>query len=507
MVAKEAGRDVLEFNASDVRSKKALTNVFGDITGSRTIDFNTQAKKRCIIMDEVDGMGAGDRSGMAELIQMIKKSKVPIVCICNDRQSQKLKSLIPYCLDLRYRRPTKNVIANRAVQVGQQEGLNVEHNAAEALAESCGNDIRQVLNCLQMWSRKGNSLKFKDLKERENDINKDDILRVSLFDAAKQLLEGRQGLNGSTPEQERNSFFRRHDAFFVDYGFTGLLVQQNYLKVLQGPFGEAKRKNSASQLKVLHRMSDAAEALSDYDLAENQLRGGQNWSLLPLCSSLIVKTGFHASGPSGGFLPGFPEFTSWLGRNSTKGKKYRLLSELQHHLNYSISGGGSETRLSYLPVLRTRLLQLLQADDAQAAIDFMDEYGLDRDDVFEKLDEFVLSSSKAAAFNDLSSKQKASFTRLYNQTSHSSQALVAEQGSTGKGRKRGSGEGAAAMESKDPDAIDDDQVEEEDEDGGDDDELDAEKIKAMFKSKGRGKGKASASTSAATSNKGGRKKK
>ena len=32
-------------------------------------------------MDEVDGMGAGDRSGMAELIQMIKKSKVPIVSI------------------------------------------------------------------------------------------------------------------------------------------------------------------------------------------------------------------------------------------------------------------------------------------------------------------------------------------------------------------------------------------------------------------------------------------
>lgn len=38
-------------------------------------------QKRVIIMDEVDGMGAGDRSGMSELIQMIKKSKVPIVSI------------------------------------------------------------------------------------------------------------------------------------------------------------------------------------------------------------------------------------------------------------------------------------------------------------------------------------------------------------------------------------------------------------------------------------------
>ena len=40
-------------------------------------------QKRVIIMDEVDGMGAGDRSGMSELIQMIKKSKVPIVSIAD----------------------------------------------------------------------------------------------------------------------------------------------------------------------------------------------------------------------------------------------------------------------------------------------------------------------------------------------------------------------------------------------------------------------------------------
>jgi replication factor C subunit 1 len=42
-------------------------------------------KKRLIIMDEVDGMGGGDRGGLPELIKVIKTSKTPIVCICNDR--------------------------------------------------------------------------------------------------------------------------------------------------------------------------------------------------------------------------------------------------------------------------------------------------------------------------------------------------------------------------------------------------------------------------------------
>ena len=89
LVARESGRDVLELNASDARSKKALSNALGDVTGSQVLSFDNMGdkknkkkaviQKRCIIMDEVDGMGAGDRSGMSELIQMIKKSKVPIV--------------------------------------------------------------------------------------------------------------------------------------------------------------------------------------------------------------------------------------------------------------------------------------------------------------------------------------------------------------------------------------------------------------------------------------------
>lgn len=36
---------------------------------------------------------AGDRGGVADLISTIKLSKLPIICICNDKYSQKLRSL------------------------------------------------------------------------------------------------------------------------------------------------------------------------------------------------------------------------------------------------------------------------------------------------------------------------------------------------------------------------------------------------------------------------------
>ena len=47
--------------------------------------------RHAVLMDEVDGMsGNSDRGGTQELIAVIKKSKVPFICICNDRQSTKV---------------------------------------------------------------------------------------------------------------------------------------------------------------------------------------------------------------------------------------------------------------------------------------------------------------------------------------------------------------------------------------------------------------------------------
>lgn len=48
-------------------------------------------RKQLVIMDEVDGMGGSDRGGIQELILLIKKSRVPIIAICNDRQHQKIR--------------------------------------------------------------------------------------------------------------------------------------------------------------------------------------------------------------------------------------------------------------------------------------------------------------------------------------------------------------------------------------------------------------------------------
>ncbi|CAK0811396.1 unnamed protein product [Prorocentrum cordatum] len=164
LVAQLQGKyEVLEYNASDARGMKVIQDMAEGIADNTTISFGRGAsggqkvsgftKRACIIMDEVDGMGAGDRGGNAALIKMIKKTRNPIICICNDAHSQKIRSLAFSCYDLKFTRPPKGTIAQRCAEIAKREGLSVEPNALEALAESCGGDMRMILNQLQALAK------------------------------------------------------------------------------------------------------------------------------------------------------------------------------------------------------------------------------------------------------------------------------------------------------------------------------------------------------------------
>ena len=86
LCAKMAGFTPIELNASDARSKKlvenstniANTSLDGWMHGAAATNAAGVhiTDKSCLIMDEVDGMSAGDRGGVGALVALIKKTKV-----------------------------------------------------------------------------------------------------------------------------------------------------------------------------------------------------------------------------------------------------------------------------------------------------------------------------------------------------------------------------------------------------------------------------------------------
>ena len=180
IIAKKLGFHIMELNASDTRSKNRIEELLKDFSksGSIACKFNQQMgvqteAKTVIIMDEVDGCSSSDRGGLGALVQIVKLTKVPIVCIANDRGNRKLQTLLNHSYDLRFQKPPSREVVRRVQMIARNENLQVDPQAIERLGEANGNDLRQTINILQLWSTTNKSLNCGQVSRRLYSCQKD----------------------------------------------------------------------------------------------------------------------------------------------------------------------------------------------------------------------------------------------------------------------------------------------------------------------------------------------
>ena len=221
LVSKDLGYDVMEMNASDARSKKLLEASISDAVSSQSL--SRTSKNRVLLMDEVDGMaGNEDRGGMAELINLIKASKIPVICMCNDRNHQKIRSLANYCFDLRFQRPRAEQIKGAMMSICFKEKVKITPDALMELITGCNQDVRQVLHHLTLLKAREDESKLDaaDAK-KEAERSKKTSIKVGPFDVVRKVF--------SASEQKDMSLFDKSDLFFQDYSLGPLFTQENYL--------------------------------------------------------------------------------------------------------------------------------------------------------------------------------------------------------------------------------------------------------------------------------------
>ncbi|XP_020533153.1 replication factor C subunit 1 isoform X2 [Jatropha curcas] len=421
LVSRMLGFQAIEVNASDSRGKAdnkiskgiggSNANCIKELVSNEALGVNMDRSKHpktVLIMDEVDGMSAGDRGGVADLIASIKISKIPIICICNDRYSQKLKSLVNYCLLLSFRKPTKQQMAKRLMQVANAERLQVNEIALEELAERVNGDMRMALNHLQYMSLSMSVIKYDDVRQRLLSSAKDED--ISPFTAVDKLF----GFNGGKLRMDE-----RIDLSMSDPDLVPLIIQENYINYKPSSIG--KDDNGMKRMKMIAR---AAESIADGDIINVQIRRYQRWQLSQtgsIASSIIPAALLHGQRET--LEQGernFNRFGGWLGRNSTMGKNLRLLEDLHVHLLASReSNYGRETlRLEYLTLLLKRLtdpLRVLPKDEAvEKVVDFMNTYSISQEDT-DTIVELSKFQGHSNPMDGIPSTVKAALTRAYKE--------------------------------------------------------------------------------------------
>ncbi|KAK3242089.1 replication factor C subunit 1 [Cymbomonas tetramitiformis] len=427
IIAESLGFETMEINASDTRGKSEkdveggvggrLMNQVREMVTNRSMGLGgigfkslNRAKPQVLIMDEVDGMsGSAERGGVADLIQTIKISRIPIICICNDAYKTSIRSLGNHTLDLKFNRPQKPMVAKRMIAICQGEGLEVDQPTMEALVESCNNDIRCLLNTLQLRRRLSTKLSYDEVKAGK--AGKKD-LDLSAFTVAEQLLG---------PDIRRLTVGERIDLMFQDADILPLFIQENYIQMRPTDAGNDEGKR-------MDLIARAADCLGDGDILSLQVRKYQKWQLMPSTNAAFIHAASLVTGRRDTFDQyerNFHRFPTWLGKNSSGTKCRRLLGELHAHSSASgaLTANRQSLRLHYLPVLRNMLTGPLRRDGQEGIADvmeIMDAYSFNKDD-YESTLELTKFKSKAPMFEDptkdIPTAVKSAFTRECNKAS------------------------------------------------------------------------------------------
>nr|XP_036858590.1 replication factor C subunit 1 [Manis javanica] len=426
LVCQELGYSFVELNASDTRSKNSLKEIVAESLNNTSIKgfysggaVHSVSMRHALIMDEVDGMaGNEDRGGIQELIGLIKNTKIPIICMCNDRNHPKIRSLVHYCFDLRFQRPRVEQIKGAMMSIAFKEGLKIPPPALNEIILGANQDIRQVLHNLSMWCVRSKALTYDQAKADSHRARKD--IKLGPFDVARKVF-------AIGEETAHMSLVDKLDLFFHDYSIAPLFVQENYIHVKPVAAGGDVKKH-------LMLLSRAADSICDGDLVDRQIRSKQNWGLLP---TQAVYASVLPGELMRGYMTQFPSFPSWLGKHSSSGKHNRIVQDLALHMSLRTYSSKRTVNMDYLSHIRDALVQPLTSqgvEGVQDVVTCMDTYYLMKED-FENIMEISSWGGTPSPFSRLEPKVKAAFTRAYNKevhlTPYALQAVKTSRPSTG----------------------------------------------------------------------------
>lgn len=341
--ANEFGWELIELNASDVRSKSALQS---RVLAAAMVGSVTGHAGKIILLDEVDGISTReDAGGLDAILELIEKSAHPVVLTANDPWDPKLRSLRDVCELIEFKRLGKRDVVKVLESICSKEGLSCDKEVLSAIAENAKGDLRAAINDLQTLAMGRKTITLADLQvigERAEQENMFEIVRTVL--------------TAKTPEQAL-SVTRLPS---LDYEMLLQWLSENIIYQYQ---------------PSLVAIADAYNALSWTDIFLNRMKREQQWALLTYALELMTAGVASArERPPFKFVKyNFPEKIRILSRVKEKREKFAKATRLAAR---TLHVSTSTFRTDILPFIR-----VIYEHDPEKAEEMLESLGVKREDL------------------------------------------------------------------------------------------------------------------------------
>jgi replication factor C subunit 1 len=378
LLAIENGRDsVMERNASDSRNKSSLESLHETVVSTGVQETGI------LIMDEVDGMSSGDRGGVAELIKIIKESKIPIICICNDRWAPSLKSLVNHCKIVQFYPPTQDVILKKLQTICKECKMEIDPSTLGKIIEYHHRDVRRILNFLQMATYSNTPILYEDLPTI---LSRVDNPSIGPFEVLAKLVKV-----GSRPTSYRDL----EDLYHVDNLLIPEFVFENYISIKSKKLVGTSVRQSTSQsrdVQLIQYETSENESYCEIDLiskAADSISMANTIDTFTHDWALTDVHGFFSTIYPTHWIKGVDimktEFPASLGKLSTYRKNVSIYDKLKYSINtvpqtsdcYKISASletCEEYGRSITSIIAAHLFKL----DYDSVVRLMELYGISK---------------------------------------------------------------------------------------------------------------------------------
>jgi len=274
LLLKKHDYNIINLALDDERDKEHMNNVIKPlIKTKKTYD----GQENILVVSDIDC--GSDYGFISSLTECIKDTKIPIVCICDNRYDQGIKPILNYCVDFKMTKPIYQDVYRLVYNIVVTEKVRIKESEIKEMYEQSNGDIRFMLNTVQFGSRK----------------SKKNIQSTNIFDTTGNLLSMDESLD------------RKYDTFWLSNDLHPLMIQENYINSTLGVRDEARK---------LENISYSGDAMSDVDIFDKFVNM-TNWEIEPYVALNTIRAASKCN------KKGMIKFPQILGRISTMNKNKR----------------------------------------------------------------------------------------------------------------------------------------------------------------------------------------